>query len=489
LSIGKDKSLAQPDGSRFSYENFVMAKTDGPKLVEGKMREAGISPSAIDAFLFQYRKLLERDTGLIPESSISPIEQLPRLNDTPASGFPEDLLAATVIFKLNGGLGTSMGLEGAKSLLSVRPGLTFLDVIVRQFLQTRSEHSPELGLYFMNSFNTSAGTKTALAHFPELGDPAAMELLQSKAPKIDAKTLVPASWPKNPQLEWCPPGHGDIYPSLLGSGLLKSLLSEDKKFLFVSNSDNLGATLDLRILHYFADSKAPFLMEVTRRTAADRKGGHVARRNRDGRLLLRESAQCREEDETAFQDIKQHRFFNTNNLWIRLEALRDALAACDGFIPLPMIRNQKNIDPRDKMSPQVYQLETAMGAAIECFAGAGAIDVPRSRFAPVKTTADLLAVRSDAYELDARWRLVVRPERHGHPPVVRLSDEYKLVDRLEKLIEEGVPSLIRCHSLKIHGPWRFRAGVELVGDVSFVNNGAEVRWIEPGAYADREVKA
>ncbi len=395
----------QVGGSRFSHKNLIMDKTDGTKLVEGKMRKP------------------------------------PRLDDAPASGFPEELLAATVIFKLNGGLGTSMGLEGAKSLLPVRPGLTFLDVIVRQFLQTRSQHSAELGLYFMNSFNTSAGTKDALALYSELGDPAALELLQSKAPKIDAKTLLPATWPRNPQLEWCPPGHGDIYPSLMGSG-----------------------------------------------TAADRKGWHLAKRNQDGRLLLRESAQCREEDESAFQDIKRHRFFNTNNLWIRLDALREALAACNGFIQLPMIRNQKNIDPRDKTSPKVYQLETAMGAAIECFAGAGAIEVPRWRFAPVKTTGDLLAVRSDAYELDSQWRLTVRPERQGHPPIIHLSDEYKFVDRLEKLIAEGVPSLVHCHSLKIQGPWRFRAGVELVGDVSFVNHSAEIRWIQPGKYTDCEVR-
>src|SRR5260370_4761149 len=261
-----------------------MDKTDGPKLVEGKMREAGISPAAIDGVRVEYRKVIERGTGLIPEDSISAIEQLPRLDDASASGFPSELLAATVIFKLNGGLGTSMGLEGAKSLLVVRPGITFLDVIVRQFLQTRSEHSAKLGLYFMNSFNTSAGTRAALTHYPELGGPPAMELLQSKAPKINAKNLLPATWPRNPQLEWCPPGHGDIYPSLLGSGLLKSLLSNGKKFLFVSNSDNLGATLDLRILHYFADSGAPFLMEVTRRTPPDLKAALLPKRTRDRAL-------------------------------------------------------------------------------------------------------------------------------------------------------------------------------------------------------------
>jgi UTP--glucose-1-phosphate uridylyltransferase len=468
-------------------EVLIMAQTDGTKLVEKKMRDAGVSAAAVDAFLYQYRKLVERDTGLIPEDSISQIERLPSLDDTPKSGFPERLLAETVIFKLNGGLGTSMGLEGAKSLLAVRPELTFLDVIVRQFLQTRSQYSGRLGLYFMNSFNTSADTKSALARYPELGDPGAMELLQSKVPKIDTESLLPAVWPKNPQLEWCPPGHGDIYPSLLSSNLLYSLLGDGKKFLFVSNSDNLGATLDLRILHYFADSAAPFLMEVTRRTAADRKGGHLAKRDRDNQLLLRESAQCREADEHFFQDIDRHRFFNTNNLWIRLDALRDALAACNGFVPLPMIRNRKNIDPRDKTSPKVYQIETAMGAAIECFDGAAAIEVPRSRFAPVKTTEDLLAVRSDAYELDSGWRLSVRPERQGHPPVIRLSEEYKLVDRLEKLIEEGVPSLLQCRSLKIQGAWKFRPGVELVGDVSFVNTSDETRWIESGTYADREV--
>ena len=99
--------------------------------------------------------------------------------------------------------------------------------------------------------------------------------MQNKVPKIDVKSLAPIDWPPNPSLEWCPPGHGDIYPSLLGSELLDELLNEGKNFLFVSNSDNLGATLDLRLLDFFARSGAPFLMEVTARTAADRKGGHL----------------------------------------------------------------------------------------------------------------------------------------------------------------------------------------------------------------------
>ncbi len=269
--------------------------------------------------------------------------------------------------------------------------------------------------------------------------------------------------------------------------MLEELLNEGKEFLFVSNSDNLGATLDPRLLDFFASTGAPFLMEVTARTVADRKGGHLARRNADRRLLLRESAQCPEDDLTAFQDIERHRYFNTNNLWIRLDALRAELDRSVGLLPLPLIRNEKTLDPRDKSTPKVFQLETAMGAAIECFDGARAIEVQRNRFSPVKTTADLLAVRSDAYELDSGFRLELRPERNGMPPVIKLSDHYKLVDQFELLVTHGVPSLVHCNSLTIEGKMEFETGVEIVGDVKFVAQGDEIKSVRSGIYRDAEI--
>jgi UDP-N-acetylglucosamine pyrophosphorylase len=266
--------------------------------------------------------------------------------------------------------------------------------------------------------------------------------------------------------------------------LLKQLLEAGKKYLFVSNADNLGATLDPNLLRFFAECGAPFLMEVTRRTPSDRKGGHLARRLDSKRLVLRESAQCPEKDVDYFQDIDRHRYFNTNNLWIRLDKLFEELTAGAGYIPLPLIRNEKNVDPRDKKTPKVFQLEAAMGAAIECFDGAAAVEVPRSRFSPVKTTNDLLAVRSDAYELDESFRVGLRAERRGVPPKVELSDDYKLVDQLEELVAAGVPSLIRSGSLTVKGPWRFVAGVEIVGDVRFKNASNEVKEVKPGVYED-----
>ncbi len=454
---------------------------------EQKMTAAGMGDAAIRAFRRNYEALLRNESGLIAEDSIRPADNLASLEGI-ASGVPADasLLSQAVIIKLNGGLGTSMGLQGPKSLLDVREGVTFLDLIVRQILDLRQRCGTPVRLLLMNSFSTSGDT---LAHLRKdrsagLAEASEVELMQNQIPKIDAATMEPVVWPTDPELEWCPPGHGDLFPALVGSGWLDRLLDEGVIYAFVSNSDNLGAILDPVILQHFADSGAPFLMEVTRRTAADRKGGHLARRKTDGRLLLREVAQCPESDLEAFQDIERHQYFNTNSLWLRLDLLKAQLAADASVLPLPMIRNNKTVDPRDKKSAAVIQLESAMGAAIECFAGSVAIEVPRSRFAPVKSTGDLLALRSDAYEILANGQVRLHRSRQGEPPVICLSDEYKLVDSLQSL---GVPSLIDCKSLTLSGPLRFAPGVRVLGNVAFENPAPQPKLIPPGTYADQVV--
>lgn len=448
------------------------------------MTAAGMGDAAIRAFRRNYEALLRDETGMIPEESISAAAGLASLEEIAGQEVDPALLSQAVVIKLNGGLGTGMGLQGPKSLLSVRDGVNFLDLMVRQILDLRKRSGTDVRLLLMNSFSTSAETLEHLTKYESQGlsEASEVELMQNQIPKIDAKTLAPAEWPADPDLEWCPPGHGDLYPALVGSGWLDRLLEEGVKYAFVSNSDNLGAILDPAILTYFAKSGAPFLMEVTRRTAADRKGGHLAVRKSDSRLLLREVAQCPDADVDAFQDIDRHPYFNTNSLWLRLDLLKEQLAADSGVLPLPMIRNNKTVDPRDKKSTTVVQLEIAMGAAIECFEGAAAIDVPRSRFAPVKTTSDLLALRSDAYEVLDDGQVRLAPERDGVPPNIVLSDDYKLVDQLEPL---GVPSLIRCRSLKIHGPVHFDDGVVIAGDVEIHNHTPERMIITAGLYKDQ----
>lgn len=292
--------------------------------------------------------------------------------------------------------------------------------------------------------------------------------------------MQPADCASDPSNEWCPPGHGDLYAALVGSGSLDKLLQAGYKYMFVSNSDNLGASLDLNILTYFAEKDASFLMECCERTENDKKGGHLAVRISDQHLVLRESAMCREEDEGAFSDITKHRFFNTNNLWIRLDKLKEIIDLHGGFIPLPMIMNKKTVDPRDDSSTPVLQLETAMGAAIECFDGATAMVVPRTRFAPVKKCDDLLLLRSDAY-LIVDHRPVLNPACNGSAPVVNLDSKlYKLVGNLEDASAGGIPSLVQCKRLKIKGLVRMSKQTKFVGDVSIVNNSAEAKFIPAG---------
>ncbi len=464
-----------------------MTKSNPFEEFAARMRQAGSSEAAIRSFQNNYECLLAGHTGLIPEKEILPVAELPRFENLPAaSERAPQALAHTVLVKLNGGLGTGMGLEQAKSLLEVRSGWCFLDIIAKQVLHLRASYRIPLRFLAMNSFNTSRDTLNHLRKYPDLGQPADLELLQNQVPKVDAATWQPVRWPAAPQLEWCPPGHGDIYPSLLGSGWLDRLLAEGMEFLFVSNSDNLGATLDLSILEYFANSGMPFLMEVAERTPSDRKGGHLAVRG--NKLVLRESAQCPEPDLAAFQDITKHRFFNTNNLWIRLDALRDSLRANGGFLPLPLIKNAKTVDPRDKLSPPVFQLESAMGAAIECFPNAGALVVPRERFAPVKTTSDLFLLRSDVYQITNDWRITLTSDQPSQPPTISLDPKhYGLVNQLDEKTAKGIPSLKHCLELIVEGPVFFDPGTVVRGKVKVRNSTNLPKSLLAGEYADRTV--
>ena len=367
------------------------------------------------------------------------------------------------MLRLNGGLGTSMGLTGAKSLLEAKDGLSFLDIIARQVLALRAEHDAELPLVLMDSFSTREDSLAALAEHAGLDVGLPLDFIQNKEPKLLVEDLTPAAWPDNPSLEWCPPGHGDLYTALVTSGMLENLLERGFEYAFVANSDNLGAVLEPRILAWLRANEIPFLMEVTERTEADRKGGHLARRRSDDRLVLRETAQTPDEDLKALQDLGKHRYANTNNLWVSLRALDAAMRERDGVLGLPIIRNEKTVDPGDKSSPAVFQIETAMGAAIEVFDGARALIVPRTRFAPVKTTDDLLALRSDAYRLtaDSRVELV----RDSVPIVTLDTDHYKLMRDFDARFPKGPVSLKEADRFEVEGDVTFGADVVARGSV------------------------
>jgi UTP--glucose-1-phosphate uridylyltransferase len=447
---------------------------------ETRMRREGIAQIVIDNFRHYYGVLASGSVGLIPEAEIAPVESARDIAEVARYGEAgQQALPHTAVLKLNGGLGTGMGLDQAKSLLVVRERLTFLDIIARQTISYGARYECQIPLILMNSFSTDADSRAALERYPELRGPIPNAVIQNKVPKIRQDTLGPVDWPADPQLEWCPPGHGEIYIVLATSGLLDQLLERGYEYLFISNSDNLGATLDRGILGYIASEQIPFLMEVADRTEADKKGGHIAKLH-NGQLILREVAQCPEEDLPAFQDIGRHRYFNTNNIWVDLVRLKQLLEANNNVLKLPMIRNAKTVDPKDARSPAVYQLETAMGAAIGVFAGARVLRVGRDRFMPVKTCEDLLRLRSDIYTLDQDYRL--RAGAGSQMTLIQLDARYyKRIDDFEARFPAGAPSLRTCTQLTVQGDVCFGAGVVCQGTARIVNHTGEQRQLAAGA--------
>src|SRR3954447_12343901 len=448
-----------------------------------KMRREGVAEAAVATFSDFYERLLAGEQGTLPEAELEPVGDVPDASGLPQ---PDDaqarhVLDRAVVIKLNGGLGTSMGMTRAKSLLEVKDGLTFLDIIARQVLAARRRHDARIPLVLMNSFRTHEDSRRALERYPDLPGDVPLDFLQGKVPKLRADDLAPVAWPDDPDLEWAPPGHGDLYTALATSRMLARLLERGYQYAFVSNADNLGAVLDPAILAWFAAERLPFLMEVADRTEADKKGGHIARR-REGGLVLRETAQTPDEDVGAFQDVSRHRYFNTNSLWIDLHALDARLRENDGVLGLPMIVNRKTVDPGDAGSTPVVQLESAMGAAIGVFEGAGALRVSRRRFAPVKTTNDLLALRSDAYVLTDDSRVVLAAGREGRgAPLVDLDPRfYKLVRDFDERFAAGAPSLVGCERLEVAGDVAFGRDVVVRGRVRVEHDDASQRRIPDG---------
>ena len=455
-----------------------LPRMDGLEACVEKMEREGIAGAAVETFKHYYEQLRAGETGMLPESGIEPVEDVQALEDLPQGDAPLD---RAVVLKLNGGLGTSMGMTRAKSLIEAKDGLSFLDVIARQVLELRERTGARLPLVLMDSFYTREDSLEALRAHRELEADVPPDFVQNKEPKVLVDGLGPAEWPADPTLEWCPPGHGDVYTALLTSGMLEALLGAGYRWAFMSNSDNLGAVLDPRILAWIAREEIPFAMEVTGRTEADRKGGHIARRP-DGGYLLRETAQTPEADRGALQDISRHRYVNTNNLWLDLEVLRRVLDERHGVLGLPLIVNRKTLDPADARTPAVFQLETAMGAAVGVFDGARPVRVPRRRFSPVKTTEDLLALRSDAYVLAPDARVELAAERDGMPPVVDLDDDHfkRLVD-FDARFPAGAPSLVACERIAVEGDVRFGRGVVARGRVRLVQDGGGPLRVPDGA--------
>lgn len=441
------------------------------------MQQDGATPLAIKSFERVFAAWESNASQIIPDSDIEPLESVQSLAElhTDLKDLGNANLGKLAVLKLNGGLGTGMGCVGPKSEIQVKEGFTFNDVIARQIQAASKNCGVEIPLIHLTSFNTDDAIQSKIKSNVKSGMPYGTAVLQNRFPKLYAKTHVPTKDPEEFK-NWYPPGHGDLYSVLYERGVIDGLLKAGKEFLFISNIDNLGATIDPTILGYMLENKLSFLMEVAERTQADSKGGHLALHKASQRLLLRERASAPVDSEGNitgdFSDIARYGNFNTNNIWIHLPALKELLDAHHGVLPLPVIVNKNKLNPRDPDSPSVVQLECACGTALPLFENASLLRVPRSRFAPVKGSSDLLVVMSDAYQLNDSYELVSRTPT-GIPPHVQLSREYQHFDQMMKRFKV-IPSLQAARSFSVAGDVTFAHHVKVIGSaqVKSVGEGA-----------------
>ncbi|KAJ3197196.1 UTP-glucose-1-phosphate uridylyltransferase [Irineochytrium annulatum] len=389
-----------------------------------------------------------------------------------------DTLKKLAVLKLNGGLGTSMGCVGPKSVIEVRDGMTFLDLTVRQIEWMNKANGVNVPLILMNSFNTDVDTSRVIQKYASH----ALQILtfnQSRYPRVSKESLLPMPKSHDADIEnWYPPGHGDLFESLSSSGLLDKLIEQGKEYLFISNVDNLGATVDTTILQHFADSGAEFIMELTDKTKADVKGGTII--DYDDHVRLLEIAQVPAEHVEEFKSIKKFKIFNTNNLWVSIKAIKRVVE--EKKLNMEIIVNLKSTDGGEK----VIQLETAVGAAIKHFQGAHGVNVPRSRFLPVKSTSDLFLITSDLYSLN-HGQLIMNPKRlFGTIPVIKLGDHFKKVGHFLARFKSP-PHILELDHLTVTGDVTFGSETVLRGTVIIVANHGSRIDIPSGSILDDKV--
>ncbi len=444
------------------------------EAIRRRMGEVQIDGRVTDEFLRRVMLVHDGFDGKVPWDEILPLqnEDLVNVDRLPDETIHPEGIQRLVVIKLNGGLGTSMGLEHSKSIIPVHDSLNFLQILAMQIRYLRTHFRAGIPLLFMNSFRTREDTLSSpgIARINGESQDIPVDFLQNRIPRIEANTLLPVGDGKSSD-HWCPPGHGDIYLALQITGILDKLLSMGYTTAFISNADNLAATVDGRILSYFHRQHLDFAMEITPKTEADTKGGVLIRRKMDDhhdRIELLEVAQVEDEHVKDFTDIQRFPYFNTNNLWIQLESLRDILLQ-KGGIPLNLIVNRKKLDGVD-----ILQLETAMGGAISHFPSARGLVVTRDRFAPVKNCSDLLLRRSDVYRLNEKTGEFSRTV--AREPSIKLDSSYSKLSGFESGFPV-IPSLKEARSLEISGPVEFDRPMQVKGNVRILNGTSEVKKI------------
>ena len=442
-------------------EVFEKDEAAGIKLFEQKIEPLGLSKGAKDKLVAMFTQAFSKASAadcMVDWKDVVPLndnEQVPyeTLKD-PEN--PKALLDQLIVVKLNGGLGTTMGCTGPKSLIECTKGKTFFDLVVDQVKELNAKYGTDVPLVLMHSFNTDDDMKP---HVEKVSGLRVITFMQNKFPRIYTDTLEPVpTGPDSPLNNWSPPGHADVYHCLRDSGLLDKFLAEGRKFMMISNIDNMGSTVDLKVLNKAVTENRSYMAETVLKTLDDWKGGMPIMYR--GHMKLLETAIVPKEHFNDYTDMNFLNYFHANNLWVNLVTLKKALD--ENTLKIDTMRNYKQFNGRE-----IVQLESACGSAIQSFKDSCAVRVPRRRFMPVKSCNELLLVRADVYILDGAT-FIRNPKRTiADLPSIQLSKIYQHVKEFEERFPEA-PSMVDLVKLHVDGDVWFGKNITVAGNVEIV---------------------
>lgn len=500
---------------------YLTDKDDDFNQFAVRMKNQKYPDATIASFHRCYDETVNGNVQEIGELDIRPLDvsTVSKLSDcvfVDPKGMPE-LMSKLAIIKLNGGVGDTMQMTTPKGLLKIsevrnRP-VNILDISAKQILSARRTTNTPIPAFFMNSRNTNKGTTTYLEKYaeldctPGLGTDLLHTFVQNSFPKVDAHTGKPALWPESQDLEWQPAGNGDIFNSLYSTGELDWMLESGFEYAYISPTTNLQADFEPRIFKKFTESNCAVMAESCLRAEQDKNSAHLATTGA-GHFVNREPQQTPEHDHAAFQDVDTHKAFGTGSLWVKLKDLKILLDVHQGAIPLPTIARETRLVRSNDKSPSVIQLTTSMLSILPFFpvhdingsltGSAELIMVDRtSRYAPVKTTANVLVCRSDAYDIDMQTSKFVLHEPRAHlftdgtpivPPVVELDQEiYGSLAGFEEYFtgeRYGYPSLKHCRSLALNGKIAITEGTGFEGVCHVTSTFGEHKVVAKDNYLD-----
>jgi len=393
----------------------------------------------------------------------------------------KELLDKLVVVQLNGGLGYFIGCKGPKcgiQILKKSGGITILDCKVMQIIKLNKEYGCNIPLVLMNSPRTDSETEVLIQKYNKL-EIDIHTFVQNVHPFMYKDTLSPLPKSQSSLEGWYPPGSGEVFSAMYRQGLLEKFKNEGKELLFISNMENLGSSVDLKLLHYIANPKVnlDFLLETTNRISTDQAGG-FAIKYKDRHVHILEISQIPSQVMSKFS-LSNFKYWNTNNIWTRIGVVIDMMKQQQ--IDLDFIVKYKVINGKN-----IAQLETPVAMSIQSFPKAASILVPRSRYRPVKSTSDLLQVQSELFELQHGLLVASTKRSYSSDPLVKLGDEFKSMAEYERRFKT-IPNILELDHLTVSGDVYFGANVTLKGTVIIVANSGSRIDIPDGVVLDNKI--